>query len=300
MKPERALVMQGDFGQPDGPVDAAVRATPAEALDESPKEERRHEVARGPVDDSGPCKQLGDERGAIVADRAEAAFAGGESRLLSIESVAQFIQPPTFDAHPCGVDHRPLTLASTVELHPPVPRRSRITIDPCSRASEKPIGQRHDRNDEGRPQKPWIEGLADEVAHGQGDMAAAEGVAPSDGREGQGEQQMQIRIPAEGGLVLIGAISISAMFHAHASLMRPKYVADRAPSHYFAERFGISDRELEVVAALLRGLGNNEIAEQLFISPRTVENHLHSVYRKVGIKNRLQLFNLFRADEDRR
>jgi DNA-binding CsgD family transcriptional regulator len=86
-----------------------------------------------------------------------------------------------------------------------------------------------------------------------------------------------------GGLILIGALSISTMLHARSSFMRPKYVVDDAPSSYFAERFGISDRELEVVSALLQGLGNAEIADRLYISPRTVENHLYKIYQKTGM-----------------
>jgi len=78
--------------------------------------------------------------------------------------------------------------------------------------------------------------------------------------------------------------------------MRPKYVADESPSPYFVEHFGISAREREIVMGVLSGLGNNEIAARLFISPRTVEKHLSNIYQKTRIRNRLQLFNLLRSD----
>ena len=102
--------------------------------------------------------------------------------------------------------------------------------------------------------------------------------------------------PYLSGHLLIAATSISATVHARRSLMRPKYVVDNAPSSYFVERFGISDRELEVVGGVLGGLSNNEIGDKLFISPRTVEKHLYNIYQKTGIRNRLQLFNLLRSD----
>lgn len=104
------------------------------------------------------------------------------------------------------------------------------------------------------------------------------------------------RFPFLAGDVLIVATSIAATLHARKSLMRPKYVADKAPSPYFAEHFGISGRELEIVSGVLEGLSNNAIAERLFISPRTVEKHLSNIYQKAGIKNRLQLYNLLRSD----
>jgi DNA-binding CsgD family transcriptional regulator len=102
--------------------------------------------------------------------------------------------------------------------------------------------------------------------------------------------------PNFAGLALGIAFSIFAMLHARRSFNRPKYVEAGSPSAYFVERFGLSEREREVVAALLSGLGNAEIADKLFISVRTVENHLHRVYQKTGIKNRLQLHNLLSSD----
>ena len=52
---------------------------------------------------------------------------------------------------------------------------------------------------------------------------------------------------------------------------------------------GISQREAEIVALILRGFSNKEIAENLFISLETVKKHIFNVYKKVGVKNRLQL-----------
>lgn len=102
--------------------------------------------------------------------------------------------------------------------------------------------------------------------------------------------------PFLAGQVLIVATSVGSILHARRSLMRPKYVVDKAPSAFFAEHFGISSREIEIVAGVLDGLSNQAIAERLFISPRTVEKHLYNIYQKAGIKNRLQLFNLLRSD----
>lgn len=44
---------------------------------------------------------------------------------------------------------------------------------------------------------------------------------------------------------------------------------------------GLSDREIEVLAALAEGLGNREIGERLFISPRTVDTHRTNLMKKL-------------------
>jgi DNA-binding NarL/FixJ family response regulator len=56
------------------------------------------------------------------------------------------------------------------------------------------------------------------------------------------------------------------------------------PSSYPA---GLSAREAEVLKLVARGLTNAHIARELFISPRTVDRHLNSVYRKAGVGSRV-------------
>jgi DNA-binding CsgD family transcriptional regulator len=51
----------------------------------------------------------------------------------------------------------------------------------------------------------------------------------------------------------------------------------------------LSPREREIVRCVIEGKTNGAIGEELFIGVRTVESHLHSIYRKLGVKNRLQL-----------
>jgi DNA-binding CsgD family transcriptional regulator len=55
----------------------------------------------------------------------------------------------------------------------------------------------------------------------------------------------------------------------------------------------ISKREEEITLLLLQGESKKTIEDKLFISSHTVKNHIYHIYRKLGIKNRLQLFNLF-------
>ena len=57
----------------------------------------------------------------------------------------------------------------------------------------------------------------------------------------------------------------------------------------FATPLPLTSREREVASFAARGLSNREIASRLFLSPRTVGNHLHSAYSKLGIEGREQL-----------
>jgi len=49
---------------------------------------------------------------------------------------------------------------------------------------------------------------------------------------------------------------------------------------------GLSEREAQVVAALLKGLRNAEIARELFITEWTVKDHLKHVFTKLGVRSR--------------
>jgi HD-GYP domain-containing protein (c-di-GMP phosphodiesterase class II) len=48
----------------------------------------------------------------------------------------------------------------------------------------------------------------------------------------------------------------------------------------------LSDREVEVIRLLARGLSNREIAESLYISSRTAEHHVQHIYTKIGASTR--------------
>ncbi len=51
----------------------------------------------------------------------------------------------------------------------------------------------------------------------------------------------------------------------------------------------LTPAERDVVRLVSEGLGNNDIATRLFISPRTVQSHLTHVYTKLGLSSRVQL-----------
>ncbi len=68
-------------------------------------------------------------------------------------------------------------------------------------------------------------------------------------------------------------------------------LVDEANLGVFFEAYNISQREQEIVHLLIQGKKSFEIADLLYISKHTVKNHVYSIYRKVGVKNRVELTN---------
>jgi DNA-binding CsgD family transcriptional regulator len=63
------------------------------------------------------------------------------------------------------------------------------------------------------------------------------------------------------------------------------------------EAFGATAREREVATLLARGLSRAEIAETLVLSPHTVEDHVKSLYEKLGVASRHELVARVFLDE---
>ncbi len=61
---------------------------------------------------------------------------------------------------------------------------------------------------------------------------------------------------------------------------------------------GLSARQSEVVALLLQGLSNSEIADALYVDVNTVKTHLRHAYRALGVHTRSQALALLLGDPD--
>lgn len=55
-----------------------------------------------------------------------------------------------------------------------------------------------------------------------------------------------------------------------------------------SEAVHLTRRELEILALIVEGLSSKEVAEQLFVSKRTVDFHLDNIYEKLQVSNRMQ------------
>ncbi len=65
--------------------------------------------------------------------------------------------------------------------------------------------------------------------------------------------------------------------------------ADPKPSARSSSGFRLTRRQIEIIAAIVDGYTNKEIAKKLSISEQTVKHHLTSIFEKVGVTNRLEL-----------
>ena len=60
--------------------------------------------------------------------------------------------------------------------------------------------------------------------------------------------------------------------------------------------YDLTDREEEILRLVLRGVRNQDIGQKLFISGSTARNHISNIYRKLGVRTRLELINRIAAD----
>jgi DNA-binding NarL/FixJ family response regulator len=69
----------------------------------------------------------------------------------------------------------------------------------------------------------------------------------------------------------------------------PEETPAAAPPPRERERSPLSQREREIVSLVAQGFKNKEMAEKMFISEQTVKNHLHNIFDKLGVSDRLEL-----------
>jgi two-component system, NarL family, nitrate/nitrite response regulator NarL len=88
------------------------------------------------------------------------------------------------------------------------------------------------------------------------------------------------------GEIWLDSHTIAAVMRQFSSAMEPSPLGgrdrDRDPSP-------LSQREREIVVLVAQGFKNKEMAEKMFISEQTVKNHLHNIFDKLGVSDRLEL-----------
>lgn len=95
------------------------------------------------------------------------------------------------------------------------------------------------------------------------------------------ELTSSIRTVAAGGAVCPPSLSVS-MFRFVARVPQPAVEGTLAS-------FGLSRREQQIIDLVRERLTNKEIAVRLSLSEQTIKNHVHSILRKMGAKNRMSI-----------
>lgn len=83
----------------------------------------------------------------------------------------------------------------------------------------------------------------------------------------------------------------------HSEVILPRIKAGDFDS--FFQDHNLTPREREVVMLLLKGKRTKDIGKELFISYHTVKNHIHNIFQKLNVQNRLQIATLIRDYLDR-
>jgi DNA-binding NarL/FixJ family response regulator len=90
-----------------------------------------------------------------------------------------------------------------------------------------------------------------------------------------------IRTVAAGESLLAPSLT-RRLIEAHVSRPAPSRDTPRALRR-------LTERELDVLRLVARGLGNTEVAEELVVSPATVKSHVNRILAKLGVQTRVQL-----------
>lgn len=87
-----------------------------------------------------------------------------------------------------------------------------------------------------------------------------------------------IELVAKGGTAVGGGAASSLASGIHG--------LEYSPGDYARRRCDLSDRELQILSLLATSASPAQIASQLFLSKKTVENHTSAIYRKLGVRSR--------------
>jgi len=85
------------------------------------------------------------------------------------------------------------------------------------------------------------------------------------------------------GQYWVGQEGVSDLIHA-LRRMKPSGNVSRPGRH-----FGLSSREMQVIALIVAGYTNKDLARELGISENTAKHHLTNIFDKLGVSNRLEL-----------
>jgi DNA-binding CsgD family transcriptional regulator len=92
-------------------------------------------------------------------------------------------------------------------------------------------------------------------------------------------------------LILIAGFLVLLVLIKHWKKLNSSRLQDKADINRISSEYTLTQRETEILELLLKGKSIKEISREIFISESTVQKHIYSVYKKLKIRNRMQLIN---------
>jgi len=89
----------------------------------------------------------------------------------------------------------------------------------------------------------------------------------------------------DGGAPMSASIALKTL-----NILRMQVSGNSTP----IEDFGISERELQVLTRMAEGQNYQQVSEALFISPKTVRNHIQNIYSKLQVNSKIEAINMAR------
>jgi len=100
-------------------------------------------------------------------------------------------------------------------------------------------------------------------------------------------------------LFFAGNLSLIMLSQVHLSMHGSDYEQKTDAAQDLIEKYHISKREKQIIEEICKGKTNQQIADDLFITLQTVKDHTHNIFKKVKVKNRVQLSQLFSINADK-
>ena len=89
-----------------------------------------------------------------------------------------------------------------------------------------------------------------------------------------------------------GSRNVASLWGLERPAMAPEATDAEQVTQALAETYGLTARETEVVALLMKGRNEPFISEALFISPSTTHSHVSHIYAKIGVHSRQELLDV--------
>lgn len=93
---------------------------------------------------------------------------------------------------------------------------------------------------------------------------------------------------------VVGAVERAA--RGERVVLTPSGTTAPNPGRWPGERFGLSERESEILLLVARGMRNADVAASLHLSENTVKSYLKPIFRKLGARNRAQAIAITLSD----